>query len=602
MRISRIVVQNYRGLKSVDVSVGNDLACIIGENNTGKTALLRAVQICLDVSFPSIYRSLVREDIHASIDISHPNQVLIGVELTGFEGIVHQEALVATWKTAADTARIFYRFRPRLSVREALQNGEIQPGDLTLEDYQWELKGGGNPATDLTDIVWDDDDIGESVRFSDLQSFLVVNLPALRDVESELRNFRTSPLARLIEACEIDQVEQDALIAILDNANQRIEASATIADIANSIDASFKDVSGPAFEMDATLGLSAATFQAIIRNLKILLSDLALDSFEPNRNGLGMNNILYIAILMEYLERRRARGNSAGQLVLVEEPEAHLHPQLQASLLIALRSKGVQILLSSHSTQITSLAPFSTLISLTKRADATIASSNLAANDQLSEDDIADLERYLDSTKSNLLFARKVMLVEGAAELFLIPALYEAVHGINLERLGISVVAIHGVHFNVFAALFREGNLEKKCAIVADADLKPSDAGDEFDVDVDAPDLAALRGDFVEVFAGATTLERELVMQETLPMLIAATRQLGAPRITAQLEAGLASLEGDELDIDEENALLTQLGTAVLNTAKRFGKGRFAQVAARYASLSTELPQYIEDAIDWLNE
>ena len=102
MRISRIVVQNYRGLKSVDVSVGNDLACIIGENNTGKTALLRAVQICLDVSFPSMYRSLVREDIHASIDISHPNQVLIGVELTGFEGIVNQEALVATWKTAAD--------------------------------------------------------------------------------------------------------------------------------------------------------------------------------------------------------------------------------------------------------------------------------------------------------------------------------------------------------------------------------------------------------------------------------------------------------------------------------------------------------------------
>lgn len=85
-------------------------------------------------------------------------------------------------------------------------------------------------------------------------------------------------------------------------------------------------------------------------------------------------------------------------------------------------------------------------------------------------------------------------------------------------------------------------------------------------------------------------------------MLIAATRQLGAPRITEQLEAGLASLEGGELDIDEENALLTQLGTAVLNTAKRFGKGRFAQVAARYASLSTELPQYIEDAIDWLNE
>ena len=601
MRISRIVVQNYRGLQSADVGIDNDLACIIGENNTGKTALLRAVQMCLDVSFPSMFRSLVCEDIHASVDITHPSQVLIGVELTGFEGAVNQEALVATWKTDADKARIFYRFRPKLSVREALGSGEMDAGDLTLEDYQWELKGGGNPAIDLTEIDWDDD-IGEAVRFSDLQSYLVVSLPALRDVENELRSFRTSPLARLIEACEIDQAEQDALIAVLDNANQQIEASATVADIANSIDASFKDVSGPAFEMNATLGLSAATFQAIIRNLKILLSDLALTSFEPGRNGLGMNNILYIAILMEYLERRRARGDSAGQLILVEEPEAHLHPQLQASLLVALRSKDVQTLLTSHSTQITSLAPFNTLVSLTKRADASIASSTLADNDQLDASAIADLERYLDSTKSNLLFARRVMLVEGAAELFLLPALYEAVHGGNLEREGISVVAIHGVHFDVFARLFRTGNLEKKCAIVTDADLKPSDASDEFDLHVDKPNLAALEGEFVRVFAGATTFERELVMVETLPMLIEACRQLGAPQITAQLETGLASLQNDNLGPEIESQVIEELGTAVLNTAKRFGKGRFAQVAARHVALCSDLPPYIQEAVDWLKE
>jgi len=601
MRISRIVVKNYRGLKSADVSIDNDLSCIIGENNTGKTALLRAVQICLDVSFPSMFRSLVREDIHASVDISHPNQVLIGIELSDFEGIVNQEALVATWKTEANKARIFYRFRPKLSVREALGTEEINSGDLTLEDYQWELKGGGNPAIDLTEIDWDDE-IGESVRFSDLQSYLVVSLPALRDVENELRNFRTSPLVRLIEACEIDQVEQDALIAILDNANQQIEASDAVADIANSIDASFKDVSGPAFEMDATLGLSAATFQAIVRNLKILLSDLAMTSFEPGRNGLGMNNILYIAILMEYLERRRARGNSAGQLVLVEEPEAHLHPQLQASLLVALRSKGVQTLLTSHSTQITSLAPFNTLISLTKRADASIVSSTLAANDQLDANAIADLERYLDSTKSDLLFARKVMLVEGAAELFLLPALYQAVHGRNLEREGISVVAIHGVHFDVFARLFRTGNLEKKCAIVTDADLRPSDASDDFDLHVEKPNLAALQGEFVQVFAGPTTFERELVAVETLPMLIEACRQLGAPQITVRLETGLASLQNDNLGPEIESQVIEELGTSVLNTAKRFGKGRFAQVAARHAHLCSDLPPYIQQAIDWLQE
>ncbi len=601
MQISRIVIRNFRLFRELDIKVNDDLCCIIGENNTGKTAVFRAIQICLDVALPSVFRSLIREDIHAALDISQPSQVLIGIELTDFAGKVNEEALVSTWKTGADRARIFYRFRPKPSVRESLGNGEREAGTLSLEDYAWEIKGGGNPATDLTEIEWNDDDIGESVRFSDLQSFLVVHLPALRDVEADLRSMRHSPLARLIEACEIGQDEQNALIDILNTANQKIATSATIAEIAQAVDSSFKEVSGPAFAMDVTLGLSSATFQSIIRNLKMLLSDLSLQSFEPARNGLGMNNILYVAILIEYLQRRQARAVSSGQLVLVEEPEAHLHPQLQAALLVALRSIGVQVILTTHSTQLTSQAPFPTLVSLTRRADASIAPGNLSDNADLSPEEIADLERYLDATKSNLLFARKVMLVEGPTELFLIPAMIEAVHRINLEREGISVVAIYGVHFDVYAKLFRVGALEKKCAIVADADLVPSDAGEEFDVAEDAPDLNALRGDFVEVFAGATTFERELVSAHTLPMLIETTRTLGAPQITARLDAGLQQLNNGDLTPGQQAALLVELGTSVLNTAKRYGKARFAQVASRHAGLCTGVPQYIQDALDWLN-
>lgn len=601
MRISRIVVQNFRLFRELDVQVNQDLCCVVGENNTGKTALFRAIQICLDVALPSGLRSLIREDIHASIDISHPSQVLIGIELTNFAGNVNEEALVATWKTGADRARIFYRFRPKPSVRESLANGERGAGTLLLDDYAWEIRGGGNPATDLASIEWNDEDIGETIRFSDLQSFLVIHLPALRDVEADLRSMRHSPLARLIEACEIGQDEQNALIQILNTANLQIAASATIAEISSTIDAAFKAVSGPAFAMDVGLGLSSATFQSIIRNLKVLLSDMSLRSFEPSRNGLGMNNILYVAILIEYLQKRQARAASSGQLVLIEEPEAHLHPQLQAALLVALHEIGVQVILTTHSTHITSQVPISALVSLTRRADASIASGNLSTNAALSAGEIADLERYLDATKSNLLFARKVMLVEGPAELFLIPAMVESVHGINLEREGITVVAIYGVHFDVYAKLFRAGALEKKCAIVADADLVPSDATEDFDVEQDAPNLHALRSDFVEVFVGATTFERELVSIETLPMLIETTRSLGASQITTQLESGLQQLNDGGLTAEQQTALLRGLGTLVLNTAKRFGKARFAQIASRHANLCTGIPRYIQSGLDWLS-
>ena len=88
MRLDRIVIQNFRVFASLDVNVADDLCCIIGENNTGKTAILRAIQICFDNMLPSSFRSLLREDIHSAIDIAEPSQVLIGIELTGFEGRV----------------------------------------------------------------------------------------------------------------------------------------------------------------------------------------------------------------------------------------------------------------------------------------------------------------------------------------------------------------------------------------------------------------------------------------------------------------------------------------------------------------------------------
>ena len=109
---------------------------------------------------------------------------------------------------------------------------------LTLDDYAWEIRGGGNPAIDLLDLEWNEDGVGEAVRFADLQSFLVVHLPALRDVEGDLRNPRQSPLIKLIESFEIPKDEQEGLIQILDKANNLIAKSKTISDVAQATRAS----------------------------------------------------------------------------------------------------------------------------------------------------------------------------------------------------------------------------------------------------------------------------------------------------------------------------------------------------------------------------
>ena len=106
-----------------------------------------------------------------------------------------------------------------------------------------------------------------------------------------------------------------------------------------------------------SLGLAEASFADIARGLKGASLRLRPYQSDPGRNGLGLNNILYISMLQHYFERRVAEQKTAGQLLLVEEPEAHLHPQLQRVLLATLQRKNVQVFITTHSTHITFWRP-----------------------------------------------------------------------------------------------------------------------------------------------------------------------------------------------------------------------------------------------------
>lgn len=602
MYISRVIVRYFRNFELLDVPLRIGANCIVGENNTGKTNLVHALRLPLDAHLSSYHRQLTSDDFPAGTDIRTPKHVLISLEFRDYADKPNEEAMVSDWRVGDDVARLTYRFRPRRIIRQQIASGEHSDANLTIDDYGWEIWGGSGGTDPLT-VKWNED-FGVSVRFEELQqSFLVVMMKPLRDVEQELRQSRSSPLGRLLAAADIPEAEQEELVRILTDANEKITERPHIHDLGTEISDAFDETAGEAFKMGVEVGMASPSFNDISRGLNVLLTNDAMKRFEPHRNGLGLNNILYISMLLRVFERRMAEEQTAGQLLIVEEPEAHLHPQLQRVLYNTLSEKSFQTLSTTHSTHITSQVPLESIVVLTNDGTINTASSVPAYDAPLSNEDKADLERYLDATRATLLYARKVMLVEGPAELFLIPALVKQVMKVNLDELGITVVPIFGVHFDAYAKLFGPDAITKKCAIVTDGDLTPSDAhfiDDEELPKPPKPDLVALENEFVKTFICRTTFERAATGPGTIPMFAEAAKEVGATRVSKRLITILEAREWEFPLSEEAKADIIEARDKVLNTAKRFGKARFAQICTRHVELATWIPKYIQDAIDWL--
>jgi len=604
MYISRIVIKNFKNLKDLDLLLDNSINCVVGENNTGKSNFLYAIRLAIDANLPYYCRSLSEDDFSEGIDISSASQIMIGLQLTDFyaddeETKIKEHALAQEWEIEKNLAQVCYRFRPNKSTRQKLLDKELKDGELSIEDYGWEVMVGpavGNDGNvkDLKDITWEDE-FSSNIKFNRLIAYRIAFLHPIRNVEDDLRSQWKSPLHKLLKISDMTDEKKDELVQKIKRVNKEISSEEDIKQIAQDINASFEETVGSIFKMETSIGMVPPSFRDIAKSLTILLSGDGLDASDVSRNGLDLNNVLYISMLLVFFNKQILKNDTAGELMLIEEPEAHLHPQLQRVLFSRLKDRNCQIIVTSHSTHITSNAPLNKLLIFTRESNHFISVKNPGHEDRLRQPEKDDLERYLDATKSTLLFAKKVMLVEGMAEVFLIRVLIKKIKDIDIEEHGISVIPIHGVHFGSYLKLFGEKDIRKKCAVLTDGDLIPSDASEGKKQDFPRiKDLKECENDFVKVFNCKTTFEREVATPNNCKMLGKVAEELGASQISKTLNEYYTNKKKlTPVEIEE-------IKQKVLNTAKRFGKARFAQVAARYVNLAEDMPDYIGEAIGWM--
>lgn len=301
----------------------------------------------------------------------------------------------------------------------------------------------------------------------------VVYFKPLRDALTDMTHGYKSRLAQILGAHELFKTEKDTqgnftkhqLETDYEHLKSKIENYFKVGgkgqSITDEINSFLKDhflLKGD--PRKAEVKLTGGELTEILRLLDLIM--------EGNKSGLGTLNLLCIAAEM-LLFNNQKKGL---KLALVEELEAHLHPQYQLRLIeyISSQEKNEQFILSTHSITLASKIKLANMIVL-KGNDAFPMSSEYT---KMKPADYKFLERFLDATKANLFFAKGLIMVEGDAENLLIPAIAQLI-GKNLYQYGVSVVNVGSTAYKRYVNVFKRKDGKSfgmPIAVISDLDVR----------------------------------------------------------------------------------------------------------------------------------
>ncbi len=366
-------------------------------------------------------------------------------------------------------------------------------------ELHMEVESKPNPKGYFKKSIWGGKSKASAFEEDTFDFINVIYLPALRNAEEKLTNGRKSRLALLLKHQYKNEARQNELVTAFNDFNKSVIKNKDnkfneIAKARGDINTAMEKSMGNVFGQSVNLQFTENSFSSILQSIKMVffpnVGEMDDEKFRDVAiNSLGYNNLLYIATVFAELE---AMNNNLFTVLLIEEPEAHLHPQIQSKLIKYLQKlsnekKNLQIILTTHSAVLASSVSVDAIIHVTG-TETGITVKKLS--DFGLDDSIKNyLNRWMDITKSTLLFSKGVILVEGICEAMLLPAFapivlrkYNKEHQrklpCTLEEAGVTVVNINGINFKYFYPLFcdtdwNEERLPIWCSGITDRDPLP---------------------------------------------------------------------------------------------------------------------------------
>jgi putative ATP-dependent endonuclease of OLD family len=570
MYLKSLHIKDFRGIKETTVSWHKGVNVLVGENNAGKTTVLDALRLCL--AFGDTQRDLWvrREDYHVSTDGKVADVIQFDVSWTDLT--VEEKGVYGDMLVLPDTGEAELQFHVRFA-------------------YDQERDRSKRP------VYWGGEHEGQPISPEILDLFEHVYLGALRDATKDLAPGRGNHLSRLYLKLASKRKGQEKLAKEVSDQLRNMKRWRRFLDRGERrINEHLAEVSLQGSTQRVDVDFVESEFRQIVEGLRLQVPGPASTDSEPSlfniwQNGLGYNNLVYAATVFGDLLKRRERFSYASVSLIIEEPEAHLHPQLQNvlfSYLEQIAAQGIQVFLSSHSPTVTAKTVLDSLIVL--RSDVGAANPMSLRNIDLITEQKQLLERFLDVTKCQLFFAKSVILVEGISESLLLPYFARTLGpDIELDQCGAEVVNIGGVAFEPFARLFNSTNDDKRlgarCAVITDDDRTVSATDGSEAISSRAANAKELEGGLVRVVLARRTFEYELFLSNE-ELAITTYKELhpqtnldfsGSPEEKAEAFA-------QKIHQNRDKAIFAQT---------------LAAKVQRNDSLRLNVPSYIEKALRW---
>lgn len=421
----------------LEIPFNKGLNVLIGENDSGKSAILDAIKLVL--------KTHAYEWIKVGNDDFHKDTNKLRIEII-FRGLEIKEARHFTEWIGWDKEEDGQTDKPLLRIIYQVERNSqrIFPAEVCA-------------GMDFT---------GMPINAVAREYLKTTYLKALRDADTELTAKRNSRVAQIFQNHDLlkrNVDEQHYFERVIELSNKAVNQwfdndnnNPQIKGIINEFVKAFIND-----DIDAIFNLSEPEILSILEKIAIGIAG--------NSNpGLGTLNRLYMAV--ELLHLRKANWDGA-RVCLIEELEAHLHPQAQLKVIEKLQTEeGVQFIMTTHSPNLASKVPLESLI-ICKNNDAFPMGNKYT---QLDKDNYKYLEHFLDVTKSNLFFAKGVIIVEGWSEQILIPTLAKRL-GYDLTKKEVSIINVGSTAYLHFAKIFLRNDDVKMgipVAIIADLDLR----------------------------------------------------------------------------------------------------------------------------------